>query len=83
MTDRFLRELGPIAAGQVPKDSDFKFETLVKGLRYIQIKVGSSIAFGRMVLIGVPRFGHRNVSKKVPNFSSHFPSPSETRTGTD
>ncbi|CAL1709144.1 unnamed protein product [Somion occarium] len=39
VTDRFLRELGPIAEGQIPKDSDFKFETLVKGLRYVQIKV--------------------------------------------
>ena len=83
MTDRFLRELGPIAAGQVPKDSDFKFETLVKRSRYIQIKVGSSLAFGRMVLICVSSFGHRNVRKKVPNFSSQFSSPSETRMGTD
>lgn len=82
MTDRFLRELSPIAAGQVPKDSDFKFETLVKGLRYIQIKVGSSIPCGRIVLIGVPRFGHRNVSRKVLNFSNHCLSPSEMPMGT-
>ena len=72
MTDRFLRELGPIAAGQVPKDSDFKFETLVKGLRYIQIKVGSSIAFGRMVLICVSSFGYQNVTKKVLIFRANF-----------
>ncbi|CCM04734.1 uncharacterized protein FIBRA_06922 [Fibroporia radiculosa] len=39
VTDRFLVELGPVAAGQVPKDSDFKYENLVKGLRHVQIKV--------------------------------------------
>lgn len=39
VTDRFLVELGPIAAGLVPKDSDFKYENLVKGLKHLQIKV--------------------------------------------
>lgn len=39
VTVRFLVELGPIAAGQVPKDSDFKYENLVKGLKHLQIKV--------------------------------------------
>lgn len=39
VTDRFLVELTPVAAGQVPKDSDFKYEYLVKGLRQIQLKV--------------------------------------------
>ncbi|TCD68750.1 Cell morphoproteinsis protein PAG1 [Steccherinum ochraceum] len=39
VTDRFLGELSPIAAGQVPKDSDFKYENLVKGLKHLQIKV--------------------------------------------
>ncbi|KAH8083338.1 cell morphogenesis N-terminal-domain-containing protein [Cristinia sonorae] len=39
VTDRFLTELSPIAAGQVPKDSDFKYENLVKGLKHLQIKV--------------------------------------------
>ncbi|KAI0076513.1 hypothetical protein K474DRAFT_1622759 [Panus rudis PR-1116 ss-1] len=38
VTDRFLAELGPVAAGQVPKDSDYKYEFLVKGLRHIPIK---------------------------------------------
>lgn len=32
-------ELGPVAAGQVPKDLDFKYEYLVKGLQYVRIKV--------------------------------------------
>lgn len=39
VTDRFLVELGPIAEGRVPKDSDFKYEYLVKGLRRIELKV--------------------------------------------
>ncbi|GBE87331.1 hypothetical protein SCP_1100060 [Sparassis crispa] len=39
VTDRFLVELGPVAAGQVPKDADFKYENLVKGLKHVQIKV--------------------------------------------
>ncbi|KAI0938631.1 hypothetical protein AcV5_000269 [Taiwanofungus camphoratus] len=39
VTDRFLVELGPVAAGQVPRDADFKYENLVKGLRHVQIKV--------------------------------------------
>ncbi|KAI0795448.1 cell morphogenesis N-terminal-domain-containing protein [Abortiporus biennis] len=39
VTIRFLSELGPVAAGQVPKDSDFKFENLVKGLKHVKIDV--------------------------------------------
>ncbi|KAG6820914.1 hypothetical protein H0H93_009688 [Arthromyces matolae] len=39
VTDRFLAELGPVAQGQVPKDSDMKYENLVRGLKHIQIKV--------------------------------------------
>ena len=39
VTDRFLTELGPIAAGQVAKDADMKYENLVKGLRHVNIKV--------------------------------------------
>ncbi|KAL7279899.1 hypothetical protein ACG7TL_006308 [Trametes sanguinea] len=39
VTDRFLTELGPVAAGQVGKDADPKYENLVKGLRHIHIKV--------------------------------------------
>ncbi|KAI0356441.1 hypothetical protein OH77DRAFT_1588913 [Trametes cingulata] len=39
VTDRFLTELGPIAAGQVAKDADMRYENLVKGLRHIHIKV--------------------------------------------
>ncbi|KAH9933118.1 cell morphogenesis N-terminal-domain-containing protein [Epithele typhae] len=38
VSDRFLVELGPVAAGQVGKD-DTKFENLVKGLRHLRIKV--------------------------------------------
>ncbi|KAH9854750.1 cell morphogenesis N-terminal-domain-containing protein [Lenzites betulinus] len=38
VTDRFLTELGPIAAGQVAKDADMRFENLVKGLKHIHIK---------------------------------------------
>ena len=40
VTDRFLTELGPIAAGQVAKDADMKYENLVKGLQHVQIYVG-------------------------------------------
>jgi hypothetical protein len=39
VTDRFLTELGPVATGLVPKDSDLKYEYLVKGLRKIELKV--------------------------------------------
>ncbi|KAI0372230.1 hypothetical protein BV20DRAFT_964348 [Pilatotrama ljubarskyi] len=39
VTDRFLTELGPIAAGQVAKDADMRYENLVKGLKHIHIKV--------------------------------------------
>ncbi|PCH44901.1 hypothetical protein WOLCODRAFT_165480 [Wolfiporia cocos MD-104 SS10] len=39
VTDRFLTELGPVASGQVPKDADFKYENLVKGLKHVEIKV--------------------------------------------
>lgn len=44
VTDRFLTELGPIAAGQVAKDADMRFENLVKGLKHIHIKVGSYLS---------------------------------------
>ncbi len=39
VTDRFLNELGPVALDQVPKDSEGRYENLVKGLKHIQIKV--------------------------------------------
>ncbi|KAF4581676.1 Cell morphoproteinsis protein PAG1 [Pleurotus pulmonarius] len=39
VTDRFLSELGPVASGQVPKDSDMRYENLLQGLRHITIKV--------------------------------------------
>ena len=39
VTDRYLAELKDVAAGLVPKDSDYKYEHIVKGLRHIQIKV--------------------------------------------
>ncbi|THU94717.1 hypothetical protein K435DRAFT_966750 [Dendrothele bispora CBS 962.96] len=45
VTDRFLAELAPVAQGQVPKDLDMKYENLVQGLKYIQIKVWPSEAF--------------------------------------
>ena len=40
-----MSELRPLASGQVPKDLDMKYETLVKGLRHIQIKVWPPEAF--------------------------------------
>ncbi|TFK49459.1 hypothetical protein OE88DRAFT_1737075 [Heliocybe sulcata] len=45
VTDKFLNELQPVAAGQVAKDLDMKYESLVKGLRYVQIKVWPPEAF--------------------------------------
>ncbi|EKM56941.1 uncharacterized protein PHACADRAFT_172641 [Phanerochaete carnosa HHB-10118-sp] len=45
VTDRFRVELGPVAAGQVPKDLDSKYEYLVKGLQHVQIKVYPPEAF--------------------------------------
>jgi hypothetical protein len=44
VTNRFLGELGPVALGQVPKDLDMKYETLVKGMRHIRIKVNVDAA---------------------------------------
>ncbi|KAJ3554920.1 hypothetical protein NM688_g2858 [Phlebia brevispora] len=35
VTDRYLTELAPVAAGQVPKDSDFKYEHLVRCIRHV------------------------------------------------
>lgn len=43
VTDRFLNELAPVAHGQIAKDLDTKFENLVKGLRYVQIKVSPTM----------------------------------------
>jgi hypothetical protein len=45
VTDRFLGELGPLAQGEVPKDSDMKYENLVTGIRHIQIRVWPPEAF--------------------------------------
>ncbi|KAH9835250.1 cell morphogenesis N-terminal-domain-containing protein [Rhodofomes roseus] len=45
VTDRFLTELKPVAAGLVPKDADFKYENLVQGLKHVQIKVWPPEAF--------------------------------------
>lgn len=33
-----MKELEPVTMGQVGKDLDNRYENLVKGLRYIQIK---------------------------------------------
>ncbi|KAI0053212.1 hypothetical protein FA95DRAFT_1674602 [Auriscalpium vulgare] len=45
VTDRFLAELGPVAANQVAKDVDLRYENLVRGLKHIQIKVWPPDAF--------------------------------------
>ena len=47
VTDRFLTELAPVAAGQVAKDADMRYENIVKGLRHINIKV-SLLGISRM-----------------------------------
>lgn len=39
VTDRFVSELGPVALGQVSRDSEARFEALVRGMKYIPIKV--------------------------------------------
>ncbi|KAH9992268.1 cell morphogenesis N-terminal-domain-containing protein, partial [Russula vinacea] len=39
VTDRFLAELAPVASGHVAKDVDLRYESLVRGLKHIQIKV--------------------------------------------
>jgi hypothetical protein len=39
VTDRFLAELKPVAAGYITRDGDLKYENLVQGIRHIQIKV--------------------------------------------
>ena len=39
VTDRFLNALGPIASGNIPKDTDLKYENLVKSLRHVAIRV--------------------------------------------
>ncbi|KAF8660761.1 hypothetical protein AX16_001555 [Volvariella volvacea WC 439] len=45
VTDRFLSELGPVAANPTLKDADMRYENLVRGLRHIQIKVWPPEAF--------------------------------------
>ncbi|CAE6486332.1 unnamed protein product [Rhizoctonia solani] len=45
VTDRYLRELEPVAAGQVPRDHDARFEHIVEGLKHIRIKVWPPEAF--------------------------------------
>lgn len=39
VSDRFISELKPLADGLVLKDADLSFESLVKGVKYLQIKV--------------------------------------------
>jgi hypothetical protein len=39
VTDRFVSELAPVASGQVPKDTDMRYEMLLRGLKHIQLKV--------------------------------------------
>lgn len=43
VTDRFLAELEPVAQGQVLKDMDMRYETLLRGLKHIRIHVGASL----------------------------------------
>ncbi|EIW77202.1 hypothetical protein CONPUDRAFT_129444 [Coniophora puteana RWD-64-598 SS2] len=45
VTDRFLSELAPVSSGQVLKDLDAKYESLVKGMRYVPLKVWPPEAF--------------------------------------
>ncbi|KAG9125716.1 Cell morphogenesis protein PAG1 [Ceratobasidium sp. 392] len=45
VTDRYLRELEPVAAGQIPKDHDARYEHVVEGLKHIRIKVWPPEAF--------------------------------------
>ncbi|KAF5336607.1 hypothetical protein D9611_006456 [Ephemerocybe angulata] len=45
VTDRFLGELSPVTSGNILKDNDNKYENLVRGMRYIQIKVWPPEAF--------------------------------------
>jgi hypothetical protein len=39
VTDLFLSELAPVTAGQITKDADLRYENIVRGLKYVQIKV--------------------------------------------
>lgn len=39
VSDRFITELRPMLDGSMPKDSDLKLEVLVKGAKYLQLKV--------------------------------------------
>jgi hypothetical protein len=39
VSDRFISELRPIMDGLVHKDTDPKYEILVKGAKYLQLKV--------------------------------------------
>ena len=45
VTDRFLAEFSYITAGQVSKDTDLKYENLVKALMHIKIKVNKPDIF--------------------------------------
>ncbi|CAE6446201.1 unnamed protein product [Rhizoctonia solani] len=45
VTDRYIRELKPIALGHVPRDPDPRYEHIVEGLKHIRIKVWPPEAF--------------------------------------
>ncbi|KAG8725716.1 Cell morphogenesis protein PAG1, partial [Ceratobasidium sp. 428] len=45
VTDRYLRELEPVATGQISKDHDARYEHIVEGLKHIRIKVWPPEAF--------------------------------------
>jgi hypothetical protein len=69
VTDRFRVEFGPLAAGQVPKDSDLKYEYLVKGLQYVQVKVSNSYIMSTFIGTEfVARSGLLRASKREQNF---------------
>lgn len=81
VTDRFLAELSPVALGQVPKDSDMKYENLVKGIRHIQIKVCPIDIVSKIYDIDVlNRSGLPRRLKTQPSSWSHYPSLSNTHT---
>lgn len=83
VTDRFRVELGPVAAGQVSKDFDFKYEHLIKGLQHVQIKVihvDRSIHAFALSQVYI-RCGRLKASRKGQSSSTRCPSRLKTPTG--
>ena len=64
VTDRFLAELRPVSSGQVLKDMDLRYETLVRGLRHVQLKVRQPLHLIGTTLMDLQGLAARDVRRE-------------------